>query len=142
MENKPQSIWSRMAGEGTATDRANTMRLNRWSFAWALLMVAAAWTLNFLAMPEAVQWVVALAPTLIALVVLQTYLRFLRMTDEMMRRIHLQGLAIGFGTGYIFTIGYLFAEGAGAPPLNLGFLVLLMTAGWFIGNVTALKRYR
>ena len=137
-----RSIWSRLGGEGTATDRANTRLLNGWSLAWALLIVAAAWTLKFVAMPETVQWIVALAPNLIALVVLQRYLRFLRMTDELLRRIHLEGLAVGFGSSYIFTIGYLIAEGAGAPPLNLAFLVVVMTTGWLAGNITAMKRYR
>ncbi|MEM1436579.1 MAG: hypothetical protein AAGG11_21190 [Pseudomonadota bacterium] len=145
MDERPydtRSFWSRLSGEGTATDRANTQLLNRWSLAWALLIVAAAWTLRYVAMPAPAQWAVALAPNLIALVVLQRYLRFLRMTDELLRRIHLEGLAVGFGTSYIFAIGYLIAQGAGAPPLNLTFFILAMTTAWLVGNITAMKRYR
>ena len=73
---------------------------------------------------------------------LKSYLTFLRMTDELQRRVQIEGLAIGFGTGYAIAIGYLVAEAAGAPPLGLHFLILFMTAGWLIGNFTAMKRYQ
>ncbi len=140
--SKLRSFWKLIDGEGTPTDRANTAVLNRWSLIWALGIIAASWSIKFLDLPNTLNGLIALAPNVIALFVLRRYLVFLRMTDELLRRIHLEGLAIGFGVSYIFVIGYLIAEGAGAPPLNLTYLVLLMTTGWLVGNVTAMKRYR
>lgn len=49
---------------------------------------------------------------------------------------------MGFGAGYLFAIGYLVAEAAGAPPLDVTFIILVMTAGWLIGNVVAMRHYQ
>ncbi len=138
-----RSRWDHfIAGDGTATDRANNRRFNRLSLLWAASLIACSALVGGVEMPTALKWVVALTPNLFAIMTLRGYLKVLRMTDEMMRRIHLEGLAVGFGTGYIFVIGYLLAEHAGAPPLNLAVLTLVMTAGWVWGNLRAMRSYQ
>lgn len=131
-----------IAGDSTPTDRNNNAVLTRWSMVWALWLIAAAWVLRFAELSGPLVWLVALSPNVAALFVVQRYLRFLRMTDELIKRIHLEGLAVGFGVSYAFVIGYSIAEHAGAPPLNLAVMVLLMTFGWLAGNVSALRRYK
>lgn len=142
-EEKP-SIWHYLGAGGgdTATDRANNKTLSICSMIWAASIIAASAVLTSVDLPNPLKWVIALAPNLIAFITLRAYLRFLRMTDEMQRRVQIEGLAIGFGTGYAFAIGYLIAEAAGAPPLEVSFLVLIMTAGWLLGNIFAMRRYR
>lgn len=143
---RPQKLRSRwdwfFAGHGTVTDQKNNRRLNRYSLIWAGALIGASALIGGVDMPAPLRWVVALAPNVFALLALTGYLRILRMTDEMIRRIHLEGLAVGFGATYIFVIGYLLAEHAGAPPLNLAFLTLIMTAGWIGGNIRAARSYQ
>lgn len=72
---------------------------------------------------------------------LVSYLRLLRMTDEMQRKIHVEGLAVGFGTGWIFAIGYLALEAAGAPELPVVTMIMVMTVGWMVGTFLAVRHY-
>ena len=142
-EKDHSSLWNLFgAGGGTPTDAANNKHLTIWSFAWGLSIVVASWLITMVELPTLVDWILALAPNVLAVVVLRSYLRFLRMTDELQRKIQIEGLAMGFGAGYLFAICYLVAQAAGAPPLNVAFLIMLMTAGWLIGNVVAMRHYR
>ncbi|MFN3235793.1 MAG: hypothetical protein ACE37D_01920 [Pseudomonadales bacterium] len=141
--NKP-SIWHYLGvgGGATPTDLQNNKHLSILSIAWAISIVAASAVLTQIELAPAIQWLVVLTPNIIAYFVLRSYLKFLRMTDEMQRRIQIEGLAVGFGVGYAFALGYLVAEAAGAPPLNLAVLILVMTIGWLGGNFFAVKRYQ
>ena len=144
MNNEKRSVWYYLGAGGgeTETDRLNNKRLSIWSIIWAVSIIASSAILTSVELPSGLKWTVALIPNLIAFATLRAYLKFLRMTDEMQRRVQIEGLAIGFGTGYAFAIGYLIAEAAGAPPMEIALLVLVMTAGWLTGNVIAMRRYR
>ena len=141
--DKP-SIWHHLGvgGGATPTDLENNKQLSLWSIAWALTVVAASALLTKLDLALPLQGLLVLTPSVVAIFVLRAYLKFLRMTDEMQRRIQIEGLAVGFGVGYAFGIAYLVAEAAGAPPLNLAVLIAVMTLGWLGGNFFAVKRYQ
>ena len=138
------SFWQMITfGCGTAVDRENNRRFTYWCVAWAFAIIAATWIVEALeALPLPVAWAVALSPNVLAFFALRAYLRFLRMTDEMQRRIQVEGLAIGFGVGWIFAIGYLVLQSAGAPRLQATTMILVMTAGWIFGNIRAIRHYR
>lgn len=142
-EETGTSIWRALCGTaGTKTDRANNKRFSIWCIAWAIAIVAATWVLkNLEGLPASLAWIIALAPNLLALGALVSYLRLLRMADEMQRKIHVEGLAVGFGTGWIFALGYLALEAAGAPELSVTTMVLVMTGGWMLGTVLATRHY-
>jgi hypothetical protein len=126
---------------GTATDRKNSRRTTQFSIIWAASIIVATWVVKFLDLPAALVWVIALAPNLAALLTLSAYMKYLRMADELQRRIQLEGLAIGFGVGWFFAIGYLVAQAAGAPELPLTAMILVLTAGLVLGNVIAIRNY-
>ena len=138
------SFWQMITfGCGTAVDRENNRRFTYWCVAWAFAIIAATWIVETMeALPAPVAWAVALSPNVFAFFALLAYLRFLRMTDELQRRIQLEGLAIGFGVGWIFAIGYLVLQSAGAPELQATTMILVMTAGWIFGNIRAIRHYR
>jgi O-antigen/teichoic acid export membrane protein len=144
MNPEKPSIWHYLGvgGGATPTDLKNNKQLSLLSIAWALTVVAASALLVTLDLAPPLQWLLVLAPSVVAYFVLRAYLRFLRMTDEMQRRIQIEGLAVGFGVGFAFANAYLVAEAAGAPPLNLAILILVMTIGWGSGNFFAVKRYQ
>jgi len=138
------SYWQKITtGTGTATDRRNNRRPTAWSIAWAVAQIGAACVVkSYDSITGPIAWLVALSPNVLAIGALVAYLRYLRMADEMQRRIQIEGLAIGFGTGWLFAIGYLVLQSAGAPAISLTTIILVMTAGWMVGNVIAVRHYR
>jgi hypothetical protein len=131
------------AGMMTETDRKNSNRFTGWTFAWAVSFVGATLVLKAGLVPEgAASWAVALAPDVLGLAALLAYVRFLRQTDELMRKIQLEGLAVGFGVGVVFAMGYRLLERAGAPDLDINDVVLVMLLAWVVGQLVALRRYR
>ena len=138
------SVWQRITPcSGTATDRRNNRRLTAWSIAWAAAQIGAAWVVkSYDSIAGPIAWLIALLPNVFAIGALVAYLRYLRMADEMQRRIQIEGLAIGFGTGWVFAIGYLVLQSAGAPAISLTTVILVMTAGWLVGNIIAVRHYR
>ncbi|NIA26927.1 MAG: hypothetical protein GWP02_02650 [Desulfobulbaceae bacterium] len=128
---------------GTEIDRRNEYRFSAWTLAWAMSYVAASWTLKAdldLATPAA--WFLVAVPNLIGIVVVLAFLRFLRMTDELLRKIQLEGLALGFAAGVLVTAGYQLAEAAGAPQLETDYIIVVMIFSWTIGQLLGIWRYR
>jgi hypothetical protein len=131
------------AGMMTETDRRNSNRFTGWTFAWAVSFVGATLVLKAGLVPEgAASWAVALAPDVLGVAALLAYVRFLRQTDELLRKIQLEGLAVGFGVGVVFAMGYRLLERAGAPGLDIDDPVLVMLFAWVVGQLVALRRYR
>ena len=145
-ESTPQrtTFWQMITfGCGTEADRRNNRRFTMWCIAWALAIIGSTWIVEtFEGLPRIPAILIALAPNVFAFAALIAYMRFLRMTDELQRRIQIEGLAVGFGVGWIFAIGYLVLQSVGAPALSVTAMILVMTAGWIVGNVMAIRHYR
>ncbi len=128
---------------GTAVDRQNQYRCAAWLFAWAVSFVGITTVLvSDHGLSQQVAWMLAAAPNIFAVFALLGFLRFLRMADELMRRIQLEGLAIGFGCSVIFAMGYSLFEHAGAPPVDSNDLLMVMMLGWVAGQIYSMGRYR
>lgn len=138
------TFWQMISfGCGTAVDRDNNRRLTLWCLAWAAAVIGATWIVTHVdGLPRPAAIAVALLPNAFALGALYAYLRFLRMADELQRRIQIEGLAIGFGACFLFAIGWLVLQSAGLPDLPLATMILVMSGGWIAGNLIALRHYR
>lgn len=143
-ESPRMTLWQTIcAGSGTAADRRNQLWFVAWTFAWAATFVVASWVLkNHREAVGVGGWALALLPNIFAIGAMLAYLKFLRNADELLRRIQLEGLAIGFGTGIIFAIGYQLLERAGAPALAVDDFMLVLCGGWVAGQLAATWRYR
>ncbi len=143
-KTEQQSLWSMIkCGSGTAQDRRNQYRFTAWMLAWAISLVAATWALKSeFDFSHPLDWFIAIVPTTFGIAGLFAYLRFLREADEMIRRIQLEGLAIGFGVGVLFIMGYLLLERVGAPAINSHDTVAIMMLAWVFGQLMAMRRYR
>lgn len=82
-----------------------------------------------------------LSPVLGVLAV-YTYWTFLRSCDELQQRIQLNGLALGFGAGLVFMMGYRLLERVGAPTLDINDSVGLMALFYALGVVLSARRYQ
>ncbi|CAN5418402.1 hypothetical protein BH23ACT6_BH23ACT6_27130 [soil metagenome] len=109
---------------------------------WALAYVAATWVSQAPGLGGTAPWLVAALPTALSVAVFIAYLRFIQQADELLRRVQLEGLAVGFGAGVLLAVGYPLFAAAGAPPLEVGAAAVVMMLAWVIGQVTASARYR
>ena len=141
---KSRSWWQVIKScSGTELDRRNEYWVSAWTLAWAVSYVAASWTLKAdLDLATPLVWFLVAAPNLIGIVVVFAYLRFLHMTDELLRKIQLEGLALGFAAGVLVTAGYQLVEAAGAPQLETDYIIVVMIFSWTIGQILGIWRYR
>src|SRR5947209_387056 len=84
---------------------------------------------------------IALVPVVPAAFMLLAFMRFFARLDELQRRIHLEGLAFGFGATALLTFSYGFLEGVGFPQISWVFIFPLMIALWSLGAAVAGRRY-
>lgn len=144
MENKIEKPWWSFGCIGlmTPTDIRNLGRFNLLILIWAL-----AWSGALLALaadglvPASLRVLTAATPVALALGAIGAYLHFLRHADELLRKIHLEGLAIGFGFGFLLATSWSMLRGIGAPPLQPAMIGAAMLVGWSIGQARGRRRY-
>jgi hypothetical protein len=113
-----------------------------WSMVWAVTFIAATWFSQAAGLGSGTRWLIAAVPASLSVAVLLAYLRFLRQADELVRRVQLEGLAVGFGAGMLLAVGYPLFAAAGAPPLDVRAAAAAMLLAWSVGQFTASARYR
>jgi len=143
-ESDRKSFFQVLAGScGTAQDRKNQYQFTAWCFAWAVLFTAANWLLKSdYSVSTSVTLLVTIVPTIVGCGAVLAYRKFIRMADELMQKIQLEGLAAGFGIGVVFALSYQIFERAGAPHLEIDDLALVLIGGWMLGQMVATWRYR
>ncbi len=144
MESKTRRTWWIW---GTCVDMPerdvrNLRRFTGWALVWAIAFVVATWLLTSGAIASgALSFLVAAIPTCLGLVVVWAYVRYLREADELQRKIHLEALALGFGAGAVFMMGYRLFERAGAPALDMNDALVVMLVVWSVWQGVAARRY-
>lgn len=132
-------------GRGDQFRPADVVNVRRFS---ALLI---AWTLSFavatvilgkhLVVSAASAIVLATVPTLLGIATVRAYVRFLREADELLRKIHVEAMAWGFGAGAVFMLGYRLFERIGAPKLDVSDAFIVMMLATAVGQYVARRRY-
>jgi hypothetical protein len=130
------------AGFHTARDARNVRHLNRWILGAGLVYLGATAAVRWRhAVPAALPWLLTGLAALLALQAVRSYVRFLRGTDELLRRIQLEALALAFGAGALFSILYPLLEGLGAPPLGGHASAAVMMLAWSAGSWLGRRHY-
>ena len=124
----------------TKAEQRNLRSVWIWSLIWAGSFLAVAALLPHLEGPFA--WLPALLPAVLSIPVLLAHVRFIREADEFMRKVQLDGIAIGFAAGSLFCLGYFMLERVGAPPLPMVIAVVPLVLGWAIGSFIVAYRHR
>lgn len=110
---------------------------------YAALLLVSIWWLGTEALSDS-PWriVVALLPVPAAAWALWDFVERVRSLDELLRRIHLEALAIGFGGTLLVVFSWGFLEGVGIEPLS-GFVVFgILMVLYGLGLLWAQRRYR
>ena len=132
-------------GDLTATDRKNLWRFQAWGVSWLVAFAGTAlllkhWPQLVPGLPLRVA-VIALTTALGVAMVL-AFIRFLREADELVRKIHLEALAVAFGATVVFVTSWPLVERAGGPHADFGDSLLVMMGVWVIAQIVAARRYR
>jgi hypothetical protein len=128
---------------GTPQDRRNSRHFTLWCLAWAIAYVGAHWALKAdLELATALVWLLVSTPILLMIAAVFSYMHFLRNADELLQKIQVQGLAMGFGAGVVFVTGYQLLEAAGASEMQTDHLLVLMMFSWMAGQIHGAWRYR
>lgn len=81
------------------------------------------------------------AALFLGVMTVRAYVRFLRNADELLRKIHLEALAIAFGTGAVFMPVYRLCERLGAPKLDSVDPLFVILLAWVFGQWFGGRRY-
>jgi hypothetical protein len=132
-------------GDLTATDRKNLWRFQAWGVSWAVVFAGAAVLLRRFpqlvpGLPLRVALIALTAALGVAMVL--AFIRFLREADELVRKIHLEGLAVAFGATVVFVTTWRLVERAGGPHADVDDSLLVMMGVWVIAQIFAARRYR
>ena len=123
-------------------DARSIQRFSVWAMASALLFATATILIGEQFIPRGpLAWVLTAASVFCAAGAVRAYARFLQTADELLRKIHVEGLALGFGAGVIFMLSYRLLERLGAMKLDVNDPVLVMVVFWAVGQWMGFRRY-
>ena len=126
----------------TPQDTRNLQFFSGWCLVTALTFIAATILIGegFIE-PGPLAWAITATAIFFSAMAVRAYVVFMRHADELLRKIQLEGLALGFGAGVIFMLGYRLLERLGAPKLDIADGVLPMMIFWTIGQYLGYRRY-
>ncbi len=126
----------------TPRDAVNVRRFNLWMIVTALFFAAGTIVLGEGFIPRVpVAWLFPFVGAVLGFGALRAYVHFLRNADELLRKIHLDALALGFGSGVIFMPVYRLCERLGAPKLDSVDPIIIFVLAWAIGQWRGFRRY-
>jgi hypothetical protein len=127
----------------TEIDRRNVRNINLISFAWAISYCTATYFLKAdIQLAQMISMALIGLPMLLGAAMLWSYLTFLRGCDEMMRKLHLEALALGFGITVLAAILAALLEAAGFEPLSPNTFVAIAAFSYMFGVMLGWRRYR
>ena len=127
---------------GAAVDRAVAVRFMAACLVWAVVFVATSWTLRADGAPTGgMAWALAAVCVALGLVALGAYRQFLADSDELARRIQLEGVSFGFGVGLLFSLTYGLFNMAGAPETGMAQVGTVLIVGYVAGVLRATVQY-
>jgi hypothetical protein len=127
----------------TPTEDRNIRAVWLWCGVWAISFIIASGAIKSLQLQGRLAWLLAMVPIALSFPALYANWRFLRQADEFMRKVQLEGIALGFSAAFVFCLGYFMLEHlVGAPRLSMIFAVVPMAFGWAVGSLLVAARFR
>jgi hypothetical protein len=114
---------------------------NRWLIAAGLLFCATTILLSEQYVTGPAAYALAAATIVVFAIAGRAYVQFLRSSDELIRKIHLEALATAFGASAFFMLGWRLCERLGAPKLDVDDPFMVMIVVWAVSQALATRRY-
>ena len=131
------------SGDLTSRDRRNQQWCVIWIFLWAVSFAASAILIREGVITATVAGVIAiLVTTALGLGVISSYWRFLSQADELQRKIQLEALGVGFGSGFIGAVTLHLVSELYGFELELIDLLPVMGIPFAAALLVARRRYR
>lgn len=127
--------------EFTVRDSRNHRTFSLWMIATMILFAAATILIDGKWIPPAAGWALTAVTGVLLVVTIHSYMYFLRHADELLRKVHLEALALAFGAGVVVMMVYRLCERLGAPQLDINDPLLVMCLTWIGGQVIGSRRY-
>ncbi|GAA0266281.1 hypothetical protein GCM10009127_02190 [Alteraurantiacibacter aestuarii] len=122
-------------------DLRNARVVNMWCCAWALAFVGATFLISRLQPTPIMGAVIIAVPLVIGVCTIRSYLRFLHQADELLRKVHLQGLGVGSGAAMAVGSTFLMAAPMGASALwGLTFALAALALSFSFSVLRAARR--
>ena len=125
----------------TPRDSRNYRTFSTWMIAAMLVFVTTTISIDAKWIPNSIGWVLTALSVALMLAAIRAYIFFLRSADELLRKIHLDALALAFGFGTVAMMGYRLCERLGAPKLDINDSFLVMLVTWVIAQWVGFRRY-
>jgi hypothetical protein len=134
----------------TGRDKNNLLRFAGLFLLWTVTHEGISFIQTNVEMSTTLAWMLAVVPALPGVLAVLAYFKFLREADEMVRRIHLTGMAVGFGAGIFVWMGLQMPLPPGTSDkemlftlhLHKALIFLAMIVGWVAGQSIATRRYK
>lgn len=127
--------------EFTERDTRNLRIFNYWFFSAMFVFAVATLLLDGRFVTGSLAWLLPAVVAILGAGSVRAYFNFLRQADELLRKIHLDALALAFGVTAVFMIVWRLCERAGAPKLDFDDPLLVMMITWGIGQWIGMRRY-
>jgi len=123
-------------------DRRNVRRANYWLLGWMVVFVATSYTLKSGVLGHGLlAWLAIVPSTALGLVAIMMFIRYLREADELLRKIQLEAIALGFGAGVLATFTGSLVSRLLEKSLDGGDILLVMVAVYVLGVIVGTRRY-
>jgi hypothetical protein len=131
-----------VCGLYTPRDVRSQRRFLVWLLAAGLTYLGATAALRWReSIPSVLPWLLVGLAVLLVAQAIRSYLVFLRGADELLRRIQMEALALGFCSGAVLSMFYPLLEGLGAPDLDGHAIAMVMMLSWSAGSWLGTRRY-
>ncbi|PCJ27978.1 MAG: hypothetical protein COA96_02100 [SAR86 cluster bacterium] len=113
-----------------------------WAILWAISHLASTaltrWVVSDM---NVIKWLVAVWPIAVSIGALRHFMRYLENADELTRKMEFESLSAGYGSGIIFSVGYVSLESAGMPVIFLGSTAAVMMSSYVVFRFRAARKY-
>jgi len=125
----------------TPRDTQNYKVFTAWMIAASIDFAAATILIDGKFIPSIAGWALTAAAIVLMLFTIRAYISFLRQADELLRKVHLDALALAFGMGVVVMMGYRLCERLGAPKMDVNDPLLVMMLVWIGAQLVFARRY-
>lgn len=125
----------------TPRDLRNYSHFTGWLIAAMIAFAAATILIDGQWISAAAGWALTVATIALMIIAVRAYIRFLHHADELLRKVHLDALALAFGIGAVAMMGYRLCERLGAPKLDINDPFLVMMLVWIGAQIIGARRY-
>jgi len=125
----------------TPRDTQNYKVFTAWMIAATIVFAATTLLIDGKFLPPSAGWALTAGAVVLLLFTVRAYVSFLRQADELLRKVHLDALALAFGIGVVMMMGYRLCERLGAPKLDVNDPLLVMMLVWIGAQIVFARRY-